>query len=165
MWIFLNDAALSIVQDRLDARRLLVRARVRGDVERVFPDADVVETPEADYRFRAFVSRAKVKKAAAAMVAAIDYPNFKGSVAELERHDAYMGVWSVMRSLQERLAPAHAQRQEFEDDEGAWYLNHYRHDDCPVRPGVEWDDSWSCMCNDRCPECGAEIEPYESEEV
>jgi hypothetical protein len=43
-----------------------------------------------------------------------------------------------------------------------WFLNHYRHDDCPVQPGIEWEDAWECMCNDRCPACNAEIEPYES---
>ena len=25
-----------------------------------------------------------------------------------------------------------------------------------------WDDTWSCACNDRCPECNAEIEPARS---
>lgn len=30
--------------------------------------------------------------------------------------------------------------------------------------GVAYD-AWSCMCNDECPVCGAEIEPYESEEI
>lgn len=28
-----------------------------------------------------------------------------------------------------------------------------------------WYDTWSCMCNDRCPKCNAEIEPYYSEEL
>lgn len=45
------------------------------------------------------------------------------------------------------------------------YLNHYRHEDCPVQPGVEWEDEWSSMCNDRCPACNAEIEPYDSKEL
>lgn len=26
----------------------------------------------------------------------------------------------------------------------------------------DWDDEWSCMCNDRCPVCNYEIEPYAS---
>jgi len=38
-------------------------------------------------------------------------------------------------------------------------LNHYRH--C----GAEWSDLWSCACNDRCPVCRAEIEPYYSEQL
>lgn len=45
------------------------------------------------------------------------------------------------------------------------FLNLYRHTDCPVQPGIEWDDVWSCACNDKCPACDAEIEPFDSEEL
>ncbi len=41
------------------------------------------------------------------------------------------------------------------------FRNHYR---CPY-DGAEWSDCWSCMCNDRCPVCNREIEPYISEEL
>ncbi len=41
------------------------------------------------------------------------------------------------------------------------FRNHYR---CPS-DGTEWADQWSCMCNDRCPVCGDEIEPYQSENI
>ena len=46
-------------------------------------------------------------------------------------------------------------------DEPQKFRNHYR---CP-HDGTQWTDSWSCMCNDRCPVCHAEIEPYASEEL
>jgi hypothetical protein len=36
------------------------------------------------------------------------------------------------------------------------YVNHFYH--C----NVQWDDEWSCMCNDECPVCHHEIEPYAS---
>ena len=39
------------------------------------------------------------------------------------------------------------------------FLNHYR---CP-NDGATWTDQWECKCNDRCPECRAEIEPERSE--
>lgn len=39
------------------------------------------------------------------------------------------------------------------------WRNKYRH--C----GQEWEDVWDSACNDRCPVCNAEIEPYHSEEV
>lgn len=39
------------------------------------------------------------------------------------------------------------------------YDNHYFH--C----GEHWIDSHDCMCNDRCPVCRAEIEPYMSVEL
>lgn len=41
----------------------------------------------------------------------------------------------------------------------AWFRNFYRH--C----GEEWEDEHSCQCNDRCPVCNAEIEPYKSEDA
>ena len=31
--------------------------------------------------------------------------------------------------------------------------------------GTMWTDDWSCQCDDRCPRCNAEIEPYHSEEI
>ncbi len=42
-----------------------------------------------------------------------------------------------------------------------WYVNRYRCEDC----NVEWDDEWDCGCNDECPECGAETEPYFSHDI
>lgn len=39
------------------------------------------------------------------------------------------------------------------------YLNHYRCSCC----GFEWQDRWSCACNDRCSQCNREIEPYQSD--
>ncbi|WAR45989.1 hypothetical protein [Methylomonas rapida] len=38
------------------------------------------------------------------------------------------------------------------------YLNQYRCLYCQT----EWEDVWDCACNDRCPDCNKEIEPYES---
>lgn len=39
------------------------------------------------------------------------------------------------------------------------YLNYY-HCSC----GTRWVDCWSCTCNDRCPACNKEIEPYHSDD-
>lgn len=41
------------------------------------------------------------------------------------------------------------------ENEQRW-TNYYMH--C----GVLWNDDWSCQCNDECPVCHAEIEPYAS---
>jgi hypothetical protein len=41
------------------------------------------------------------------------------------------------------------------------FRNYYR---CPY-DGAAWIDEWSCMCNDRCPTCRAEIEPYDTEDI
>lgn len=46
--------------------------------------------------------------------------------------------------------------------EPAGFLNSYRCDRCDT----EWQDVWSCACNDQCPSCGTkDIEPFESEEI
>jgi hypothetical protein len=102
MWIFLNNAFLSIVDKGGDGSTLLVRARKLGDIESVFPDAQVTTTPNNDYRFRARVDREAVAAALAEAVRQINYPNFKATVKEHPRHDAYLGVWSVMNSFQSK---------------------------------------------------------------
>ena len=43
--------------------------------------------------------------------------------------------------------------------EGFEYTMHYR---CPD-DGTEWAMSWDCICDDRCPTCNHEIEPYKTE--
>jgi hypothetical protein len=101
VWIFLNDAFLSIVAHRDDPDALLVRARCQGDIERAFPGSTVSETPAADDRLRATLPRQTVADALAAAVKAIAYPNFKASVAEPDRHDAYLECWGILRGRQD----------------------------------------------------------------
>lgn len=113
MWIFLNNAFLSVVDPKASysggrgpvSRDLLVRARLKGDIEAVFPKAKVQETPDRDYRFRALLPREVVAEVMLDAVNEIDYQNFKGSVPEKARHDAYAGVWGVMYREQERRVP------------------------------------------------------------
>lgn len=117
MWIFLKEAFLSIVDPDgvYDGSAgpvgeyLLVRARIEGDIEAVFPDATVVKTPERDYRFRALILRADVAQAMVDQVANLGAKNFKGSVEDKIRHDVYMDVWSVMSRWQKSASPRHRQ--------------------------------------------------------
>ena len=100
MWICLNKAFLSIVDKDCAADELLVRARRDGDIERVFPDAEVEVTLGNDYRCRARIKRTDVAAAITQRVMNIDYSNFKGSTKDKPLHDAYMGVWSAIGKLQ-----------------------------------------------------------------
>lgn len=102
MWIFLNNAFLSIVDKGGDGSTLLVRARKEGEIERVFPAALVSRTPGHDYLFRTRLDRGEVAQAIAESITAITYPNFKASVKDAKRHDAYMGVWGEMLAYQRR---------------------------------------------------------------
>lgn len=110
MWLFSESGFVSIVQDRLHLGQLLVRARVRQDLEHFLVTVQesagvqctVKETQDADYRYRASVEQSAVAKAVAKMVEDIDYPNFKAAVhGDMKRDAAYLRVWSAMHDLQE----------------------------------------------------------------
>lgn len=106
MWICLSNAFLSIVDASNEPGTLLVRARRQGDIEAVFPDAKVVQSPGRDYLYRAGVKREAVAAALAEQVMKLAYPNFKSSVADPRLHAAYSSTWSIMSQLQE-YAPGH----------------------------------------------------------
>ena len=100
MWIQFNNSFLSIVENRDNKLELLVRARVKGDIEKIFPDADVFEDDSADYKYRAFISKAKVAAKMMFKMTDINYDNFKNSVKEIDRKTAYSNVWVELRKLQ-----------------------------------------------------------------
>ena len=90
---------------------MLVRSRIMGDIEEVFPSPVVMETPYADYRFRAWLPRSEVTQALSRYVEDLDYTNFKNSVEDKDRIRPLMRVWSTMHEHQE--AQVNAQTKEF----------------------------------------------------
>jgi len=100
MWLCTSNSFLSVVADRDNPNRLLVRARVAGHIEHVFPAAKVFTDSQADYLYRAFIQREVVAQAVAANISKIDYDNFKDSVQDRVLHNAYMNVWGVMEKIQ-----------------------------------------------------------------
>lgn len=100
MWIFMSDSFLSIVAHRTKPGILLVRARLPGDIKRVFPQAKVTVTPSADYMYRSELKADVVAARIAESIVDIDYDNFKNSISDPDRHDACMTVWSAMYRLQ-----------------------------------------------------------------
>ncbi len=101
MWIFLNDAFYSVVDyTNGQGPNLMVRARFKGDINRTFPDVEEVHLPGRDYAWRAEIPRERVAKAMHDAVMDINYKNFKDSVAEDWRHDAYADVWHCMYRAQ-----------------------------------------------------------------
>ncbi len=105
MWIMLSDAFISIVKKDCGDDELLVRARRAGDIQRVFgARVRVQRATDADYLYRAVVSRDDVQEAIDHQIGGINYPNFKMSVKDKPLHDAYLSVWHDMVKLQ-RPAP------------------------------------------------------------
>ena len=106
MWVAMNDSFVSIVQDRLLADGLVVRARVKEDLIAFMPDIEedkIIETEDSDYRFRVFTSKEDVAYLISDRVMDIHYDNFKNSVKETWRSTAYLKIWMIMNTVQETI--------------------------------------------------------------
>ena len=102
MWLCFNDGFLSVVSDRHDASRLMVRARRREALTNVVGDhVEVIENAGSDYRWRAFIDRNALATLVASRIEKIGYSNFKNSVRDSDLHDLYMNFWDLHRRYQE----------------------------------------------------------------
>ena len=110
MWIFSKDGFVSVVEHRDDKELLLIRGRIKDDIEDIANLAEVltgekpeiVEMPDADYRFRIFLSKHVFKEIMQVKIDDLDYPNFKSSIRDHDRHNAYLDIWSVMHGFATR---------------------------------------------------------------
>ena len=104
---------MSVVADKENPQgdRLLVRSRIAGDIEEVFPNAIVMETSYADYRFHAWLPRSEVTQALSRYVEDLDYTNFKNSVGDKDRIRPLVQVWSIKHEHQK--AQVNVQTKEF----------------------------------------------------
>ena len=142
MWLFAPNGFVSIVEDKENPECLLVRGRVKGDIEALFPGAEVTMTPQRDYRFRASLPRGLVASVVAGHVESINYDNFKNSTAP-DRHNPYLEIWGTMYRLQEtrrprrrfrkgRKAPRRSQESVTYNDSLNW-LDYYDRQDASIR--------------------------------
>ncbi len=103
MWLCFNDGFLSVVADKNDPAKLLVRARRKQDLANVVgPNAEMTQTPSRDYRWRAFVSREDFKALVSKRIQDIEYTNFKNSVKDHDLHKLYFEFWQLHHTYQER---------------------------------------------------------------
>ncbi|MGF6808439.1 hypothetical protein OKW30_003565 [Paraburkholderia sp. Clong3] len=112
MWLMTPIGFFSIVQKAGDigADTLTVRARARGDLEAlrdkyVHELGEIVEGAGTDYPFRAVAPRTSLSAALAAIVADLDYGNFKSEVARRQgaaRAHTYHDVWQVLRGVEQK---------------------------------------------------------------
>jgi hypothetical protein len=105
MWIFTDTSFVSIVRPKNGKGRkdtLVVRGRVKGDIEALFPKAKVRVTPARDYLCRALVSRKVVAEVLAKKIMDLDYDNYKDAIKDKakDRHDAYLSAWWELMNLQ-----------------------------------------------------------------
>lgn len=109
MWVFTGIGYFSVIEHRKNRELLLVRSRVKGDLEELkklfLPNlGEILSTPTgADYPYRALAWRVEFAEAMKKAVEAIDYTNFKSGISRTQgfaRHDLYMRVWSIMKSAE-----------------------------------------------------------------
>lgn len=105
MWVFCKAGFFSAVEHRDEPDRVMVRARFKGDLERLClkhglkPEVSV--TSDADYRYRATFLKTLWAEIVRREAEAIDYDNFKDAVHEgTVRDRAYMGCWSALLRAQ-----------------------------------------------------------------
>ena len=105
MWVLTTRGFFSVVQDREDPTRVLVRARVGADLDRlreILPHLETWRDDTADYRWRARARPAEWAYALGVMAGELDYHNFKDAVAERQgkrRARIYEDVWTTLRRL------------------------------------------------------------------
>lgn len=101
MWIFTQDAYLTISQDENQRERFMIRARVAGDIEKLFPKAQVIRMDDADFLFRAFIPKRRVIEVLSRAIGNIEYTSFKGGVKDKCRAWYYAQVWAIMAAMQD----------------------------------------------------------------
>lgn len=102
MWLFSKNGFFSIVEHKDDHNLLLVRSRVKGDIDGCWPVKEK-EGLGSDYRFRAPIRRSDVADRISQIVQDINYPDFKASVEDERRLSWYFQVWDVMARMQDQL--------------------------------------------------------------
>lgn len=130
MWLITPIGFFSIVRKPEDEAQgtLTVRARVATDLEALrsayLPSlGPVQESLVNDYRFRAVAPQAEVAAAAAKLIEAIDYSNFKDEVAQCQgpsRAALYHDVWAALWPLQKQAVTHHSEPSHTEP-EGVWH--------------------------------------------
>jgi len=103
MWICFNDAFVSAVKAPWpDVDCLLVRARRKAHLTKLFPRMRITHTPQNDYHWRVTVPAKQWADLVAKQIMNIDYDNFKDSVKERKLHDMYALWWNDHHAYQQR---------------------------------------------------------------
>ncbi|MEI6358331.1 MAG: hypothetical protein WCP53_14710, partial [Verrucomicrobiota bacterium] len=106
--MFTQHGFYSIVADRVEAGRHLVRARVRPDLENLKKLAGITgtirTTPDADYRYRLSIDAAELIRLMNALANTVDYPNFKARISQrpdqVGRSGTYHPIWAEAAKMQ-----------------------------------------------------------------
>lgn len=108
MWLFTTMGFFSATRSAVEPDKFQIRARVRNDLVCLMDTLGffetILETPEADYRYRIIVDPETFGQICAALPDQVTYTNFKGAMAQFPEQKAKLpalhDVWAVMQRLQ-----------------------------------------------------------------
>ena len=105
MWLFTKHGFFSAVQNHNDANLIHVRARFKGDLEKLCKTYGVtprvVNTPHSDYPYRMDFNRISWMEIVKCEAVTIDYTDFENAVHDGTKRDAaYKDVWATLKRYQ-----------------------------------------------------------------
>lgn len=141
MWIFTRVGFFNIVENAYKPGELIVKARVRSDMdrlrERYMPElGPTTFHKNYDYPYRAYIDKSNFAVGIARISFEIDYPKFKPVVSKelSQKHDLVaLKVWSTMISVEED--PTRIQH----------YFNKHHYEDIDYQHGeleTGWDGAY-----------------------
>lgn len=104
MWTMTSIGFFSAVENQNNPGELIVRARNSEDIMNLADmlDTDYEFTIANDYPYRIYCDKKKWANVLAHLAETIDYPNFKNTIADPVRHEAYGSVWFDMQMIDDR---------------------------------------------------------------
>ncbi len=108
MWLFVPEGFFSVVTADELGHELQIRARSKADLDRLraayIPSlGEAVALKGHDYPWRAFTTREALAAGLAKVVDALDYRNFKDTVARRRSHErahTYLRVWEACLEIE-----------------------------------------------------------------
>lgn len=97
MFVFTDNAFLSIVAHEFDERLLEVRGQYQGDIERTFPEAEVAFNPGAEFPYATAIGRDRVAERIALRVQHVGYRAFNPISDEPWRQEIYQNVATIVK--------------------------------------------------------------------
>lgn len=104
MWVFTKKGFFSVVEDRDNKDRVIVRARSINDIERMayLLTVEPEITLSADYPFRLRCSKEEWATVMQYLATSIDYDNFKNTIKDDPiRSECYTRIWAVAQMLED----------------------------------------------------------------